>query len=111
MTGNQTAQPQLPIAPLEYDSASGTYRTWFEASEGSSPSMALVAAIAAIEARDPCDLSATLHDCIDPDALDTLFHSHVDGTSRPDGRVEFTFDTYDVDMHADGRIVIHPRQP
>ena len=110
MTSDQTAQPLSPVAPLTYDVESGRYQTWYDPDEDVPSSQALVAAIAAIEACDPCDLSVALYDCIDPDALDALFRSRVDGTSWSDGRVEFTFGTYDVHVHAEGRITIRSRQ-
>ena len=110
MASNQTAQPLATTAPLEYDSGSMTYHTRYEPTVKSAASLAIVEAIAAIEACDPRDLPVALYDCIDPDALDALFRTRRDGTPRSGGRVEFTFDAYDVCVHADGRISIRSHQ-
>lgn len=61
--------------------------------EEAAPSATIIAAIAEREGVDPVDLDVSLHEVVDPDALDVLF---VRG--RPDAEVyvEFTFAGYRV---------------
>lgn len=57
------------------------------------------------EGVDPTALPP-LHDVIDPDALTAVFAPTSSGSSRTDGRVEFTYCGYQVVAHSDGRVQI-----
>lgn len=70
------------------------------------PSVAVVRAIATVEGLPPSDVDLSLHDHVDPDALDELF-----GASAPSGRdgdltVEFPVGDYLVSVDADGSVLI-----
>lgn len=68
----------------------------------------LVHAIADVTGIDVTDTEFTLHDHVDPDALDRLFAPKPDGTPRTSGRFSFTVWEYQVTVHGDGRIAILP---
>lgn len=59
----------------------------------------VVRQVAATTGRDQLDLPV-LHDCVDPDALDTL----VDGMSG--GQISFTYAGQDVTITSDGEITL-----
>lgn len=65
-------------------------------------STAVVKAVAEAEGVDPCDLSESLADVVDPDALDELFRD------RPgaEGRVQFRFCEYRVTVTSDDQIAV-----
>lgn len=52
---------------------------------------------------DATEFTTCLYDVIDPDALDSLFHSRTRG-----GRVEFSLEGYDVCVHSDGIVEVVP---
>ena len=51
---------------------------------------AVVLAVSAIQGRDPISLPP-LGEVVDPDSLDRIFDSQLDGMSRTGGRVSFTY--------------------
>jgi len=65
-------------------------------------SHAVVVAVAELNDVDPLDLNERLYDCIDPDALDTLFRAG--GSS---GAVQFTMAGCRVDVSADRTVTAH----
>ncbi|MFB6178240.1 MAG: HalOD1 output domain-containing protein [Halorientalis sp.] len=90
---------------LEYDRASGSYRTHYDASIDS-PSLAVVSAVAALAGVSLTDLPP-LYRTIDPDALDTLWNSPDDpgnGTSL----VSFSFAEYSITLSRHGLLSIAP---
>lgn len=66
--------------------------------------LAIVDEVAARKNVDPVDLRPQLHDVIDPDALEALFDGHTDG------RVRFTYASYEVTVHGDGTIDVQTVQ-
>lgn len=67
-------------------------------------SESVVESVAAREGVDPVDLDVPLFDVIDPEALDALVRSVVDGSSRPPVRIAFTYYGYDVIVASDGLV-------
>lgn len=68
------------------------------------PSTAIVEAIAAEKGIDPIDLECVLADVIDPLALDALFEETADRPTNPSGVVEFPFCGSVVVLRADGSV-------
>lgn len=67
----------------------------------------LVLAFEEIIGRDATELPP-LSDCVDPDALNTLFSA--DRThAPPNGSVHFSYHGHDVSIHSDGEILVSPR--
>jgi len=66
-------------------------------------SHAVVVAVAELNGVDPLELGERLYDCIDPDALDTLFASTGGDTC---GTVQFTMAGCHVDVSADGHLQV-----
>ena len=52
-----------------------------------------------------------LYDAIDPDALDSLFANPADGSTRPGGRVTFTYHGHRVSARGDGRVIVERPVP
>lgn len=75
-----------------------------------SPSRTVIEAVAEAEGVSPEELRpptyASLHDVVDPEALDSLFAPRSNGTPRPDGEVSFPFCGYRVTVEADGSITL-----
>lgn len=67
-------------------------------------SFSVVRAVATRSGKDPAAVQS-LHDVVDPDALDALF---ADRRGR-NGALSFTLDGHDVTVHADGGIVVDAR--
>jgi hypothetical protein len=53
---------------------------------------------------DPKNLDVELNDYVDPDALNDIFSSRLDGEDRTGGRVVFQMGECTVTVHADGRV-------
>ena len=85
-------------------SAMGTYG-WGE----STVAIAVIEAVAAEAECDPDELTS-LYDVIDPDALERFFVTDADG-ERPERRVVFEYDGYEVDVSGDGRIEVTAAEP
>ncbi|MDS0281008.1 HalOD1 output domain-containing protein [Haloarcula onubensis] len=66
-------------------------------------SHAVVVAVAARHGVDPLDLDERLYDCIDPDALDTLFAS---GKRDACGTVQFVMAGCHVEVSAGRRVTV-----
>jgi hypothetical protein len=62
--------------------------------------------VTAVATREQLSLDELepLYDYIDPEALDTLFESLNDGSSRAGGRVSFAFSGYQVTVTNDGEV-------
>lgn len=75
--------------------------------EGRPPSVAVVAAIAAIEDTPPTEVDFSLYERIEPDALDALFADETDNEeSSADVMAEFSIDEYVVQVRSDGTITV-----
>ena len=70
----------------------------------------VVEAISACVGTDPIDLDVTLYDVVDPDALDRLFGTRIDGTPRVGGRVSFSVGDCTVEI-TDETVSATQRQP
>lgn len=62
----------------------------YEIGADESTSTAVVRAVSAVEGRKQRSLRP-LSEVLDPDALDILFGSKLDGTPRPGGRLSFVY--------------------
>ena len=74
-----------------------------DASEGIATS--IVTAVADITGRDPTTIDP-LSTVVDPDALDTLFASTLEGSRRTDGQVTFRWEGCTVTVYADDRFEV-----
>ena len=72
----------------------------------SDPSLAVIERIAELEGTDPIELTPPLYTAVDPDALDSLFHSATADESNPGGRVSFSYCGYDVTVRSDGEVSV-----
>lgn len=70
--------------------------------------LTVVNAVADAKGVDPLDLEESLHDVIDPDALEDLFAPRFAGVPRFDGRVSFTMADCTVVVESGGRVVVSP---
>ena len=70
------------------------------------PSVAVVRAIATVEGVPATDVSFSLHDHVDADALDRLFRRSAPADRVDELTVEFPVDGYAVSVRADGRVLI-----
>lgn len=77
-----------------------------DAEEYESTTQAVLEAVAGREGTDPTELEPSLHDVVDPDALNALFESTASGRPRSNGFVEFTYCGYEVTVRADGRVLV-----
>ena len=72
------------------------------------PSQAVVEAVAEAEGVRPEELCPpeyeTLHDVVDPQALDALFAPKANGIERSPGRISFEFCGHVVTVDADGTV-------
>jgi len=84
------------------------YHTQHDTEGAAKLSTTVIHALADLMERDVTDVGFVLYDSIDPDALDKIFSSTDDGTSRSPGHVAFTVDGYRVTVYSDGHIVITP---
>ncbi|QRV15825.1 HalOD1 output domain-containing protein [Haloterrigena salifodinae] len=75
-----------------------------------SPSRTVIEAVAEAEGIPTEELRpptyASLHDIVDPEALDSLFAPRSNGTPRSDGEVSFPYCGYHVTVEADGSITL-----
>lgn len=73
-------------------------------------SRTVIEAIADAEGVAPATVSPpeyeSLHEVVDPGALDALFADRANGASRPGGTVSFSFCGYDVTVDADGAVTL-----
>lgn len=89
---------------LEEDGPRHTY----DIEDGESPSKAVVYAVASVRNREPT-LLPSLHERIDPSALDVLFEDTRRNGPRTDGCVSFDYCDCRVSVFADGRVVVQER--
>lgn len=85
-----------------------------DADDATSISFDVITAVAEKEGVDPVELEPpkyeALYDVVNPEALDSLFSSRQDGSSRASGRVEFTFCGYDVVVTSDGEVELEEEE-
>ena len=79
----------------------------YEIGADESVSTAVVRAVSAVEGRDPRSLRP-LTDVLDPDALNDLFGSRSDGTSRPGGRLTFVYSECRVTVDNGEYLTLYP---
>lgn len=89
---------------ITYHEDDRVYRVEYDRSMDT-PSMAVVAAVAAMTRTDPMDLDP-LHSSIDTDALDGLFTAT---NHRRWGRVVFRFNGFEITASSCGTIEVDPR--
>lgn len=94
----------VELETVEHDWESGTVRTLFD-QEKTSPSMAVIAALADVMDVDPDELEK-LHSTIDPDALDSLVR--VRARTSGDTCVTFTHENHSITVHSYGVVSIVP---
>ncbi|MFB6309340.1 MAG: HalOD1 output domain-containing protein [Haloarculaceae archaeon] len=68
----------------------------------------VVEAMAEAEGVDPTELTPTLYEVIDPDALEQLFASPMPA-GWMEGRVTFFYNGYEVTVCGDGYVVVEER--
>lgn len=79
----------------------------YEIGAGESVCTAVVCAVSAVEGRDPRSLRP-LAEVLEPDALNALFDSRGDGTSRPGGRLTFVYSNCRVTVDNGEYLTLHP---
>lgn len=84
----------------------GVYRAEYDNTRDQ-PSLAVVAAVAAADNSDPCELSP-LHSAIDTGALDDLF-SATANDDRGNGHLSFLYEGFGVTVSREGTIEVSPR--
>ena len=76
----------------------------------SSPSFAVIEAIAEREGVDATEIEPpqydALYDVCNPEALDALFADREDGSARGVGQIAFRFCGYDVTVTSDGDVTV-----
>ena len=74
------------------------------------PSQTVVEMVAREEGVSPEKLCPpqyeSLHDVVDPEALDSLFAETIRGDDRGPGSIAFTFCGYDITVDADGTVEV-----
>lgn len=74
------------------------------------PSQTVVELVARSEGVSPEELCPpkyeSLHEVVDPEALDSLFAETVRGGERGPGSISFQFCGYDVTVHSDGTVEV-----
>lgn len=65
------------------------------------PTTAIVRAVATVRGVDPTDLQRPLFEAVDPDALDALFDSNLDGMS-----VSFEYHGHRVELRGDMTVLV-----
>lgn len=88
------------------------YTTHHDLDDHDDLSVSVVMAVADAAGVDSSELEDQLDSVVDPDALDDIFQSTMDGTPRTGGSVSFAINGYAVRVWSDGSIVVTPgRRP
>ena len=82
----------------------------YEIEADESVSTAVVRAVSAVEGREPASLPP-LADVLDPAALDALFESRFDGTSRIGGRLSFVYSNCRITVDNGEYLTLHWLEP
>lgn len=70
----------------------------------------VVETVAALKDTEPTELGPPLYTVIDTDALDRLFASNRDGTTRTHAEVQFTYCGYSITVTPDGKVNAVPEE-
>lgn len=70
------------------------------------PSRTIINQIADLEGTSPTELTPPLYSVVDPDALDSLFHSSTSDKSETSGQVRFRYNGYVVCVQSNDEISI-----
>lgn len=92
----------------EYDEVNDCYLVHHDEDGTASLTTTIVHALTAIVDADVSQGEFSLYDSVDPDALERLFSSKVDGSKRRDGHVAFRALEFDVFVYANGDVVLYP---
>lgn len=84
------------------------YRRRFDVSKRRAISLAIIEAVETV-LDEPERARHSLHEIIDPDAIDMLFRPRRNGLPRVNGTVKFPFAEYEVVVDAAGLIEIYRR--
>lgn len=95
----------VPQGNVEYDSSLEAYRLKHDWSTNNSLCVSLLSVIE-VASKVSTDELPTLHERIDPDALDGLFAPIKSGASRARGQVAFPYAGFHVTIAADGMITV-----
>ncbi|WP_157231406.1 HalOD1 output domain-containing protein [Halostagnicola larsenii] len=90
---------------IEFDGDEDTFRAEYD-SRRDQPSLAVVAVVAAVDDRDPGELTP-LHFVIDTEALDDLF-TETAAEGLRNGNLSFSYEGFDVTAFSRGTIEISP---
>ncbi|MFO7925494.1 MAG: HalOD1 output domain-containing protein [Halobacteriota archaeon] len=82
----------------------------YEIEAGESISTAVARAVSAVEGCEPRSLRP-LAEVLDPDALDTLFGSRADGTSRSGGHLTFVYSKCRITVDNGEYLTLQPIDP
>lgn len=88
---------------IEFDADEGAFWAEYD-SRRDQPSLAVVAVVAAIDDRDPSELSP-LHFAVDTEALDDLFSETATDGLRS-GCLSFSYEGFDVTVFSEGTIQV-----
>jgi len=88
-----------------YDPVTDTYHYQYDWESPGGLSSAVITAVATVADTEPTELES-LHDCVDPDALNALFRPISEERPRSCGRLSFTLDEYDVTVYSHGEIAV-----
>lgn len=80
-------------------------RTHYDADESTGLTVAIIEAVAEATSTDPLDLTDSLFDSVDPDALERVFDDFGSATASP-GYVLFTYGDHTVRLQSDGCIEV-----
>ncbi|GAA0226811.1 HalOD1 output domain-containing protein [Haladaptatus pallidirubidus] len=86
----------------------GVHRVKHDLASSQSLSTTVTVAVADVAGVEPAEIPEQLYDVIDPEALDKLFKSRDDGTSRRGGRLSFSLYGHHVTVRGDGSITVQP---
>ncbi|MFP8958828.1 HalOD1 output domain-containing protein (plasmid) [Natrialbaceae archaeon A-CW3] len=103
--GNVEIVPSMEAVEFVVDD--GVYRAEYDSSRDQ-PSLAIVAAIAAADQRDPYELTP-LHSAIDTGALDELFATTATEGQR-NGCLSFPYEGFEVTVSSEGVIEAKPTE-
>jgi len=101
-----TRDAQDPHDAVEYRPETGTYRVTFS-EESEPPSTVLIEAIETIADQDFHEFDP-LYTALEPNALDELFRSTRTRPRPTEGRVQFTYQGYEVTVRSAGVVEIRP---
>lgn len=93
--------------PIERNPVDGTYHVSRKWTASQSTTVAIVTVIDAIPSLEFAE-TETVHDRVDPDALDSLFEPTAAGPRPAGSCVRIAFRNFTVVVHSDGELVVRP---